>query len=80
MKNLLYFESFKVKNITIQDVIECIEKGGVIYATIIHDFPENDPKIPLRPLSVDENGTVTVDANGSIFEVELQNIDKIESM
>jgi hypothetical protein len=80
MKNLLYFESFKVKNITIKDIVECIENGGVIYASIVYNFPDNDPEIPMTPLSIDESGTVTVDIDGRNFEVELKNIEKIEWM
>jgi outer membrane protein assembly factor BamB len=78
MRYILHYESFKVKNITSDDIRECIKKGGILYATIINNFPDNDPEIPLKPLSVDEDGTVTVDYNGSIYEVDLDNIDKIE--
>lgn len=80
MKHLQLFEAFKKKNISIDDIIECIEHRGVIYVTIIHGLPENDPELPIQPLSVDEAGTVTVDINGILYEVELKNIEKIEWM
>lgn len=80
MKYLKLFETFKKKNITIDDLIECIENGGVIYATVIHDLPDNNPELPLEPLSIDEFGTVTVDIEGKLYEVELKNIEKIEWM
>ena len=47
MKYLKLFETFKKKNITIDDLIECIENGGVIYATVIHDLPDNNPELPI---------------------------------
>ena len=72
------FEDFKQKNITIDDLVNCIDKGGVIYATIIKNFPNNDPKVPLNPLSVDNDGTVTIEIDAKNYEVELKNIDKIE--
>jgi len=77
-KHVLMFEDFKQKNVTIEDIIKCIEGGGVIYATTINDFPDNDPEIPLNPLSIDDEGTITVELDGSNHEVELKNVDKIE--
>jgi hypothetical protein len=49
MRYIKVFEDFKKNNqegslITIEDVVKCIKSGGVIYATIIKDFAENDPK------------------------------------
>lgn len=78
MKYIQLFEDFKVKNISIEDVTKCIENGGVIFATIVNNYPGNDPEMPLNPLSVDEDGTVTVELEGKNYEVELKNIDKIE--
>ena len=78
MKYLKLFEDFKQKNITIDDVVKCIYDGGVLYATIINDFTDNDPETPLNPLSVDEDGLVTVEIDGNNYEVELKNINKIE--
>lgn len=78
MKYIQLFEDFKVKNINIEDVIKCIDEGGVIFATIVNNFPNNDPDEALNPLSVDEDGTVTVELNGTNYEVELKNIDRVE--
>lgn len=80
MKHLKIFEDFKKKNITIDDIIKCIKFGGVIYATVIHGFPQNNPEEPIQPLSVDEFGTVSVNIEGTTYEVELRNIEKIEWM
>ena len=78
MKYIQLFEDFKVKNINIEDVIKCIDEGGVIFATIVNNFPNNDPDEALNPLSVDEDGTVTVELNRTNYEVELKNIDRVE--
>lgn len=78
MKYIKLFEDFKVKNITIEDVISCIDNGGVLYATIVKNLPDNDPEEPLNPLSVDEDGLVTIEFDGNDYEVELKNIDKVE--
>jgi hypothetical protein len=83
MKWIKLFEDFKQNNeegtlITLDDVIKCIKEGGVIYATIINDLPGNDPKEPLKPLSVDDDGLVTIEYDDNQYEVELKNIKKIE--
>ncbi len=78
MKYLKLFEDFKVKNITQEDIIACIKKSGSIYATIVKNFPENDPKDPLKPLSIDEDGLVTVDYDGNEYEVDLNDIERVE--
>ncbi len=83
MKWLKLFEDFKNNNeegtlITIDDVIKCIERSGSVYATIIYDFPENNPKKPLRAVDIDEDGLVTVEIDGDFYNVELNDIEKIE--
>jgi hypothetical protein len=83
MKWLKLFEDFKNNNeegtlITIDDVIKCIEKAGSVYATIISDFPENNPKKPLRAVDIDEDGLVTVEIDGEFYTIELNDIEKIE--
>lgn len=77
-RKIMMFEDFKQKNITLDDVVRCIDNGGVLYATIIENFPDNDPEIPLNPVSVDEDGMVTVEIDSDNYEVHLKNIDKIE--
>ncbi len=79
----MLFEDFKKNNeggtlITQDDVIECIKSDGVIYATIVIDLPGNDPADPLKAVSIDNDGLVTVEIDGSEYEVELRNVTKIE--
>ena len=78
MKWMKFFEDFKVKNITQEDIIKCIKKSGFIYATIVKEFPDNNPKDPLKPVSIDEDGLITVEYDGKEYEVELKDVEKIE--
>ena len=78
MRYLKFFEAFKYKNFTIEDIIDCIQSNGFIYATIVKDLPDNDPDMAINPMSVDDDGLITVDINGSEYEVDLKNVDKIE--
>ena len=84
MRYIKVFEDFKKKNnqegslITIEVVVKCIKSGGVIYATIIKDFAENDPKAALKPVNVDNDGEVTVEFEGREYEVNLKIIESID--
>jgi hypothetical protein len=83
MKWIKLFEDFKQNNeegtlITIDDIINCIKERGVIYATIIKEFPENDPKDPITPVDIDEDGLITVEIEGKEYYVDLENVEKIE--
>ena len=83
MKWIKLFEDFKQNNeegtlITIDDIINCIKKRGSIYATIIHDYPGNDPKDPITPVDIDEDGLITVDIDGREYQIDLNDVEKIE--
>ena len=83
MKHLKLFEDFKLNNIdgdliSNQDILDCIKEGGVIYADIILDFPDNDPSQPLNPVSIDEDGLITVKYLVDIYNVKLKDVKKIE--
>jgi hypothetical protein len=83
MKDIKLFEDFRNNNadgslITSDDIRNCIKAGGVLYATIIKDFADNDPEEPLTPVSIDEDGLVTVQYDNKQYEVSLKNIESIE--
>ena len=89
MKYLRTYENFKTQSniklnnkdgdlIKVDDIINCIKSGGVIYATIIKNLPDNDPKEPLSPVSIDDDGLVTIEYDGSEYEIKLDNIEKVE--
>ena len=78
MKHIELFEAFKQKNIEIEDIVKCIESGGVIFTSIVEDLPTHDDiKKPLRPVSVDDLG-VTVNIDGNLYNVDIEDILKIE--
>lgn len=85
MKWIKFFEDFKLNNkegdlLTINDVIECINKNGVLYTNIVIDYPDNDPETPLKPLSVDEDGLITISTDdGDEYNTHLKNIIKLET-
>jgi len=83
MKWIKFFEDFKHNNeegslITLDDMINCIKSEGVVYATAIKDLPNISGEEPLRPVSVDDDGLVTIEYDGNEYGIELSNIKKIE--
>jgi hypothetical protein len=78
MKWLKLYENFEKSKVSIDDVIDCIEKGGKIYTNIIKDLPDNDPNSEILPVSVDDYGVVTVNIDGELYEVDINDITKIE--
>lgn len=83
MKWIKLFEDFKQNNeagdlLRQEDIIKCIEKGGIIYATIVQEIPENDPKEPLKAVDIDEDGLITVEQDNKIGYVKLEDVEKIE--
>jgi len=79
MRHLNKFEDFKYKFITQEDIINCIKNSGYIYTKIVKDLPESDSEEPIRPLSVDNDGLITVEIGGKEYEVDLKNVEKIDS-
>lgn len=88
MRYLKIYEDFKNNNqegslITVEDILHCIKVGGVIYATVIKNFfainnEENDPKESLKPVSIDDDGLITVEFEGQDYEVNLKDVESIE--
>jgi hypothetical protein len=83
MKWIKLFEDFKNNNeegslITADDIINCIKKRGLIYATIVKEFPDNDPKEGLTPVDIDEDGLITVEIDSNEYYVDLNDVEKIE--
>lgn len=83
MKWIKLFEDFKQNNeagdlLKQEDIIKCIEKGGVIYATIVQEIPDNDPEVPLNAVDIDKDGLITVEQDNKIGYVKLEDVEKIE--
>jgi hypothetical protein len=45
---------------------------------MVKDAPDIKPKDALKPVSIDEEGLVTVEFNGKEYELDVKNIDKID--
>ena len=83
MRWIKLFEDFKTNNqegdlITEDDIIKCIKSGGVIYSTIVKDYPDNNPDEPIKPVSIDEDGLITVDIDGNQYSVDIKSVEKVE--
>lgn len=83
MKRIKLFEDFKLNNIegdliTIEDIIECINKGGLLYAETINDYPDHNEEEGLKVLDIDNDGLITVEINSEKHEVDLDNVIKID--
>ena len=83
MKRIKLFEDFKKNNvegtlITLDDIIKCIKERGLIYATIVKDFPDNKPEEGMTPIDIDEDGLITVDVDGKEYNIDLNDVEKIE--
>ena len=83
MKWIKLFEDFKQNNeagdlLKSEDIIKCIEKGGVIYATTVQEIPDNDPEVPLNAVDIDKDGLITVEQDNKIGYVKLEDVEKIE--
>jgi hypothetical protein len=83
MKRIKLFEDFKQNIeegdlITDDDIIKCITKRGVIYATIVKEYPDNDPKDPITPIDIDKDGLITVKIDNKEYYVDLDDVEKIE--
>jgi hypothetical protein len=83
MKWIKLFEDFKQNNeagdlLKQEDIIKCIEKGGILYATIVQEMPENNPKEALKAIDIDEDGLITVEQNNKIGYVKIEDVEKIE--
>jgi hypothetical protein len=73
-----FFENTKLKNFQIEDVIDCIKNKGYIFTEVVKNKMYHNPDKPLRPLSVDDDGLITVEVDGSEYEVDLKNVEKLE--
>ena len=83
MKWIKLFEDFKKNNeegtlITQDDIINCIKKGGLVFSTIVHDYPENNPEKGMKAVDIDQDGLITVDIDGKEYTIDLNDVEKIE--
>lgn len=78
MKWIKLYEEFQDSKVSIEDIIDCIEKGGQIYSDIVKEYPKNDPSEPLTPLSIDDDGIIAVEIDGRNYEIDIKDVKKID--
>lgn len=82
MRYLRLFEDFKNNNvegtlINRDDIIKVIKSGGYIYSDIVKDLVI-DGDIPLRVIDIDEDSLITIEYEGGLYNVDINNVTKIE--
>ena len=60
-----------------EDIIKCYEEDRPIFAEIIGNFPNNDKDLPLKVVSVDDDGLISVLIDNELKFVELKNVDRL---
>lgn len=79
LKFLKLFEDFTDGKFSIEDIERCRREGKKIYASVVKDFPKNDPDKELEVVSIDKDtGEVTVILDNNIYYVDLKNVEEIE--
>ena len=79
MKYLKIYEEFKVGKFSIEDIENAMIGGRGLYASIIKDLPDNDPKLLLKIIDVDKDtGEVSVLYDNQIKYLDLDDVEEIE--
>lgn len=78
MKYIKTYEFYKTSLISVDDIIDCIKKDGLIYTNIIKNLPNHDKEEGINPIDVDNDGLITISFDGKEYEVELKNVKRIE--
>ena len=79
MKYLKIYEEFKVGKFSIEDIENAMIGGRGLYASIIKDLPDNDPKLLLKIIDVDKDtGEVSVLYDNQIKYLDLEDVEEIE--
>ena len=79
MKSFNYircFEDFKQNHITIEDISKCIKGDGFIETDIVKNYAKELTE-PVRPVSVDDDGEITVEIDSQLYSVDIKNVKKI---
>lgn len=71
-----FFEDFKKKFIKIEDVINCINNNGFLEADVVKGYSGKIER-KIRPLSIDDDGEITVDIDSKTYYVDLEDVKNI---
>jgi len=79
LKYLKLFEEFTEGKFSSEDIDRSRKEGKKIFATIVKNLPDNDPKQPLNVVSIDKDtNEITVTIDNNIYYVDLKNVEEIE--
>jgi hypothetical protein len=62
---------------SLDDIVDLIETGGLIRVKNIKNLPDHNESDIVKPISVDDDGLITISTNSGEFEVEVNNVIEI---
>lgn len=74
---LKLFKEFSESLFSLDDIVDLIETGGLIRVKNIKNLPDHNESDTVKPISVDDDGLITISTNSGEFEVEVNNVIEI---
>lgn len=74
---LKLFKEFSESTFSVDDIIKSIEDGYLLKVKNIKNLPDHNESDPVKPVSVDDDGLITISTNFGDFEVEIDNVIEI---
>lgn len=76
---LKLFREFSNSKFSQEDIIGAIRSGKLLKVKNIKNLPTHNEEDLVKPLSVDEDGLITISTDSGDFEVEISNLIEIVS-
>ena len=70
-----YIKLFEDHNWKIDRINSIIRSGGFIKSKFVKNLPDHNIDDPIRALSIDDDGLITVDVSGKEYEVDIENVE-----
>lgn len=74
---LKLFKEFSESTFSVDDIVKSIEDGYLLKVKNIKNLPDHNESDPVKPVSVDDDGLITISTNFGDFEVEIDNVIEI---
>jgi len=74
---LKLFKEFSESTFSVDDIVKSIEDGYLLKVKNIKNLPDHNESDPVKPVSVDDDGLITISTNFGDFEVEINNVIEI---
>lgn len=74
---LKLFKEFSESTFSVDDIVKSIEDGYLLKVKNIKNLPNHNESDPVKPVSVDDDGLITISTNFGDFEVEIDNVIEI---